>query len=78
MNLSHVFQSAFRALSAAFGAVEKTALAADKLASAGVNIATVAEETSGTYLDQTRADRAKKMIEIKADIKALEAAKKAT
>lgn len=62
-----MFQSIFNAVIALMTAVTTTAGAANKLATACDNICTVAEEASGTYLDEARANRAiqRKQLEAK-------------
>lgn len=62
-----MFQSIFNAVIALMNALTTTAGAANKLAVAADNICTVAEEASGTYLDEARFNRAlqRKQLEAK-------------
>lgn len=54
MNVSSTFRSMLMALCAFFSAAEKIGKTLD-------NLATVAEETSGAYVDEARADRQAKI-----------------
>lgn len=63
------FTQFFSAFAVLFGAFEKIAKTAD-------NLATVAEESSGQYVDEARASRQQKLLALNKETKLIEVANK--
>ena len=66
MRFTQMLGQAYRTIFVFLGAQEKLAMAGD-------NLATVAQETTATYVDETRAERRQKALELQKKLEAIEA-----